>query len=127
MNQTLWETRLVSARWLTAGFFDEAFFRLSLLYNLSTNIHGPSSLSSTSIHIHIPFHATFLCPLRVFHPAHKELEMDSWRVVVLGDGGVGKTALAVQVCPQLIPRSPTMILTPHQFTLNCFVGQLIFL
>ncbi|KIJ45750.1 hypothetical protein M422DRAFT_166602 [Sphaerobolus stellatus SS14] len=30
--------------------------------------------------------------------------MDSWRVAVLGDGGVGKTALAVQ------------------FTLNCFVG-----
>jgi len=24
--------------------------------------------------------------------------MDSWRVAVLGDGGVGKTALAVQVC-----------------------------
>lgn len=23
--------------------------------------------------------------------------MDSWRVAVLGDGGVGKTALAVQV------------------------------
>ena len=25
--------------------------------------------------------------------------MDSWRVAVLGDGGVGKTALAVQVRP----------------------------
>lgn len=25
--------------------------------------------------------------------------MDSWRVAVLGDGGVGKTALAVQVGP----------------------------
>ena len=24
--------------------------------------------------------------------------MDNWRVAVLGDGGVGKTALAVQVC-----------------------------
>jgi predicted ATPase len=25
--------------------------------------------------------------------------MDNWRVAVLGDGGVGKTALAVQVSP----------------------------
>ncbi|KAJ7293247.1 ras protein [Mycena rebaudengoi] len=32
--------------------------------------------------------------------------MDQWTVAVLGDGGVGKTALAVQ------------------FTLNCFVGEL---
>ncbi|KAK6966701.1 P-loop containing nucleoside triphosphate hydrolase protein [Favolaschia claudopus] len=31
--------------------------------------------------------------------------MDQWTIAVLGDGGVGKTALAVQ------------------FTLNCFVGQ----
>lgn len=28
--------------------------------------------------------------------------MDSWRVAVLGDGGVGKTALAVQVCPSSV-------------------------
>ena len=35
--------------------------------------------------------------------------MDSWRVAVLGDGGVGKTALAVQ------------------FTLNCFVGEYLLL
>ncbi|SJL05912.1 related to small G-protein Ras2 [Armillaria ostoyae] len=33
--------------------------------------------------------------------------MDNWRVAVLGDGGVGKTALAVQ------------------FTLNCFVGAFL--
>ncbi|KAI0094590.1 small GTPase superfamily [Irpex rosettiformis] len=31
--------------------------------------------------------------------------MDSWRIALLGDGGVGKTALAVQ------------------FTLNCYVGE----
>jgi GTPase SAR1 family protein len=28
---------------------------------------------------------------------HSDTEMDNWRVAVLGDGGVGKTALAVQV------------------------------
>jgi len=30
--------------------------------------------------------------------------MDNWRVAVLGDGGVGKTALAVQVRPHLFRR-----------------------
>lgn len=47
--------------------------------------------------------------------------MDSWRVAVLGDGGVGKTALAVQVrLPRLLfPPSPHI---RSQFTLNCFVG-----
>ncbi len=48
--------------------------------------------------------------------------MDNWRVAVLGDGGVGKTALAVQVstlvcCPALVAHLP-------KFTLNCFVGEL---
>jgi len=28
--------------------------------------------------------------------------MDQWRVTVLGDGGVGKTALAVQVSPRFL-------------------------
>jgi len=28
---------------------------------------------------------------------YADTEMDNWRVAVLGDGGVGKTALAVQV------------------------------
>lgn len=31
-------------------------------------------------------------------PPEGEKEMDSWRLALLGDGGVGKTALAVQVC-----------------------------
>lgn len=30
----------------------------------------------------------------------------NWRVAVLGDGGVGKTALAVQVCTSLSTASP---------------------
>lgn len=30
-------------------------------------------------------------------PVEGEKEMDSWRLALLGDGGVGKTALAVQV------------------------------
>jgi hypothetical protein len=32
--------------------------------------------------------------------------MESWRVVILGDGDVGKTALAVQVCLSFHSRSP---------------------
>lgn len=36
-------------------------------------------------------------------PQPDEKEMDSWRLALLGDGGVGKTALAVQVCPSLKP------------------------
>ncbi|KAI0374420.1 hypothetical protein BV20DRAFT_961579 [Pilatotrama ljubarskyi] len=31
--------------------------------------------------------------------------MDSWRVAVLGDGGVGKTALAVQVSIPAVPHA----------------------
>lgn len=47
--------------------------------------------------------------------------MDNWRVAVLGDGGVGKTALAVQVSPPLPSR--LLALISRQFTLNCFVGK----
>ncbi len=47
--------------------------------------------------------------------------MDNWRVAVLGDGGVGKTALAVQVCKVLHHTVRSLILV-RQFTLNCFVG-----
>lgn len=53
--------------------------------------------------------------------------MDQWRVTVLGDGGVGKTALAVQVS---WPPHSECYCTNHsdlfyhfQFTLNCFIGQ----
>lgn len=48
--------------------------------------------------------------------------MDSWRVAVLGDGGVGKTALAVQVRVPSTPKATPDL--PPQFTLNCFVGEL---
>lgn len=49
------------------------------------------------------------------------LDMDNWRVAVLGDGGVGKTALAVQVC-NLPYRVVLSLILAAQFTLNCFVG-----
>ena len=112
----------LSARWLAAGFFDKAL-SASLFFTIS-----PRPSTALLLFLLPQFTFTFfLGPLRVFHPAHKKLEMDNWRVAVLGDGGVGKTALAVQVRPHLLPRSPSMIPTPHQFTLNCFVGQLIFL
>ena len=31
--------------------------------------------------------------------------MDNWRVALLGDGNVGKTALAVQVRPPLVTKT----------------------
>ena len=51
--------------------------------------------------------------------------MDNWRVAVLGDGGVGKTALAVQVSGlSFFP--PTGDNISVKFTLNCFVGKIEF-
>lgn len=48
--------------------------------------------------------------------------MDNWRVAVLGDGGVGKTALAVQVSIlNIVPL--WLLIGPFKFTLNCFVGE----
>jgi len=31
------------------------------------------------------------------HVTVVDSDMDSWKIVIMGDGGVGKTALAVQV------------------------------
>jgi hypothetical protein len=41
-----------------------------------------------------------------YYPLSIILAMDSWRVAVLGDGGVGKTALAVQVSSPDVRTSP---------------------
>lgn len=49
--------------------------------------------------------------------------MDSWRVAVLGDGGVGKTALAVQVSALVLLSIRGCCIDVPQFTLNCFVGE----
>ena len=48
--------------------------------------------------------------------------MDNWRVAVLGDGGVGKTALAVQVSILNIVLL-RLLIGLFKFTLNCFVGE----
>ena len=48
--------------------------------------------------------------------------MDRWRVCVLGDGGVGKTTLAVQVSSPNHLMDHLIALVPGQFALNCFVG-----
>ena len=53
--------------------------------------------------------------------------MDSWRVAVLGDGGVGKTALAVQVRALICYHTSWSFMDAYlQFTLNCFVGMSFF-
>jgi hypothetical protein len=49
--------------------------------------------------------------------------MDSWRVAVLGDGGVGKTALAVQVRLYYALCISAPLMAAPQFTLSCFVGK----
>jgi GTPase SAR1 family protein len=38
--------------------------------------------------------------------------MDNWRIAVLGDGGVGKTALAVQVSTLAFATFPSLPLSP---------------
>jgi hypothetical protein len=61
---------------------------------------------------HFPLFSFFLSEVLCYRltslqqPAHpRATEMDHWRVAVLGDGGVGKTALAVQVSLHIIPSS----------------------
>src|SRR5882724_8022115 len=67
------------------------------------------SISKPGLSIHW---ALNYAELRMFVGAHKmecyssqpyalATKMDSWRIAVLGDGGVGKTALAVQVSSHL--------------------------
>jgi hypothetical protein len=57
--------------------------RLSCIFSLLRFLALAESCEMVSISLMLPY-------LRI-------AEMDSWRVAVLGDGGVGKTALAVQV------------------------------
>jgi hypothetical protein len=45
-----------------------------------------------------PFRGVSICQSSLQVSYQSNIEMDNWRVAVLGDGGVGKTALAVQVC-----------------------------
>lgn len=56
----------------------------------------------------IPSQAPSTLPIPPFFP-----DMDCWRVAVLGDGGVGKTALAVQV------RTPSHPLLSSSLFLTC--------
>ena len=64
------------------------------LFTISTDLYN--------LHPRFP-HAEVGIPIGSSSPlaspcsAHLPADMDSWRVAVLGDGGVGKTALAVQV------------------------------
>lgn len=56
---------------------------------IQTLSHSPDLLYKVSLVRRLP---------SPFHSSSSTLDMDSWRVAVLGDGGVGKTALAVQAC-----------------------------
>ena len=89
------------------------------LFTIPTDLHN--------LHPRFP-HAEVGIPIGSSSPlaspcsAHLPADMDSWRVAVLGDGGVGKTALAVQV-RTLFPLSYSLSSRTTQFTLNCFVGE----
>lgn len=74
------------------------------LYQAVLTTHRPSDPDPYNFLWHIPHSLlSFRRPIQLDPSAKRFGTMDSWRVAVLGDGGVGKTALAVQ------------------FTLNCFV------
>ena len=58
----------------------------------------PTRLKCSYLHyIQLRGQLSFCRPRHTLAHHTPGVEMDSWRVAVLGDGGVGKTALAVQV------------------------------
>jgi CO dehydrogenase nickel-insertion accessory protein CooC1 len=53
--------------------------------------------------------------------------MDTWKITVMGDGGVGKTTLTVQVRFQASGLTQIFSLTARlKFTLDCFIGENLF-
>jgi len=88
------------ARWLTlttrllCTFLDDLSTNLDDAISLSVSFSFFSAILLTSHPFCVSFSPQFFRdPLS---PCN-DVEMDNWRVAVLGDGDVGKTALAVQV------------------------------
>ena len=103
-------TSLKVSHILTLSDLQLLFRFLKLLYFVCIGAHSSTRYFFTSSLDHT---RGILLRFLLFHSCSLSiiLAMDSWRVAVLGDGGVGKTALAVQVSsPHSVHPHPGLML-----------------